>query len=476
MAVTAAGILSLEPLRAQGGLADSPAHLSLIALQDRLRRGRLSPVATTEAYLARIAAVDGSLHTFVTVTADAARARARLLSSVDARHRGPLFGIPIAHKDLFETAGVPTGGGSRLFAHHVPARDATLVARLADAGAVMLGKTNTHELGGGVTTINPFTGTTRNPRDPERIAGGSSGGSAAAVAARLTAAATGSDTGGSVRIPAALCGCVGFKPTYGVLSTAGVLGASPTFDHAGLLTREVPDLVPLLSAAMGVDARDPGTVPALPLGEARRVPLGGVRIGIPRPYFFAGLDAEVGRAVEAALTRLARAGAALRDVRAPVDDTTMARVFDPIVVAEIHQTYERDWHEHPHLFSAAFASFFTAAVPTGLELAAAHRERRRFQVEMTRLLDDLDVLALPTVPVIAPPIAGPIDGALLLRNTWPFNAARMPALSVPCGRRERLPVGLQLVARPFDDGYLLRLAAEVQSVIDGERSERAPRV
>ena len=449
-------------LRRQRGTGTDLTDLPLTELAARYRAGTLSPRDVTDAYLARIASLDGDLHAYVTVTTDVARAQARALSSIEKRHRGPLHGIPVAHKDLFETSGIRTTGGSRLYDGHVPTRDATLVARLAAAGAITLGKTNTHELGGGVTTINPFYGTTTNPRDRSRIPGGSSGGSAAAVAARLAVAATGSDTGGSVRIPAALCGCVGFKPTFGLLSTAGVLGASPTFDHAGFLTRTVADLTPLLAATMGLDTLDAETVPPVSLTDGGVASLAGLRVGVARDYFFDHLDSDVARAVDGALTGLARAGARLRDVRTPVDGTTMGRVFDPIVVAEIHQTYERDWQERPQAFSTAFAEFFKAPLPAAIELATAYRERRRFQVQMTGVFGEVDVLMMPTVPNVAPPIAGPIDGNLLLRNTVPFNAARTPALSLPCGPPGRLPVGLQLVARPFGDARLLQIAALVE--------------
>jgi len=437
-----------------------PTDLSLLELIGQLGRREVSPLEVVDAYLDRIRRLDPDLHAYVTVTADAARQQARQLAAGNVAGR-PLFGLPIAHKDLFETAGVRTTGGSRLFESYLPERDATLVARLTAAGAVSLGKTNTHELGGGVTTINPVFGTTRNPRDGQRIAGGSSGGSAAAVAARLAAAATGSDTGGSVRIPAALCGCVGFKPTFGLLSTAGVLGAAPTFDHSGFLTRYAADLVPLLQASMGVDPRDPASVPQVTLG-ADVVALRGVRVGVPRRYFFDALDGDVGRALDAALTRIGSAGAVVREVQAPVDTTTMARVFDPIAIAEIHQTYERDWVARPQLFSASFAEFFTAPVPGGLELAAAHRARRAFQAAMTRLFDEVEVLAMPTVPVVAPRIDGAIDGNAILRNTWPFNASRLPAVTLPCGPGDRLPVGLQLVGAPFEDARLLGIAAAVE--------------
>ena len=439
--------------------------LSLIALQTKLASGEVTPAAAVEAYLTRIGVVDTDVHAFVTLTADTARRDAARLAAGRPGQRSSLFGVPIAHKDLFETAGIPTSGGSKLFERHRPARDATLVARLSAAGAVSLGKTNTHELGGGVTTINPFFGTTRNPHDRMRISGGSSGGSAAAVAARLAAAATGSDTGGSIRIPAALCGCVGFKPTFGLLSTAGVLGAAPTFDHAGFLTRTVPDLVPLLLATMGLDDRDAGTVPAIPIQEPGAGSLRGIRIGTPRAFFFDDLDRDVGRAIDAALSRASRAGAIVRDIALPVDKTTMGRVFDPIVVAEIHQTYERDWQERPDQFSPAFAEFFEAPLPSALELAAAHRERQRFQVALGHVFEEVDVLAMPTVPIVAPPIAGPVDGGLILRNTWPFNASRQPALSLPCGPADRLPVGLQLVGRTFDDARLLGIGGLIEAAL-----------
>ena len=439
--------------------------LPLTVLRTKLRRGEISPLEAINAYLARIAGEDRVIHAYVTVTSDRARQRAGQLSATSPGERGPLFGLPIAHKDLFETAGIRTTAGSKLFEQHTPARDATLVGRLTSAGAVTLGKTNTHELGGGVTTINPFFGTTRNPRDLDRIAGGSSGGSAAAVAARLAVAATGTDTGGSIRIPAAFCGCVGFKPTYGLLSTAGVLAASPTFDHAGFLTRTVGDLVPLLDATMGLDAADPGTVPAIGLADLGQGTLRGVRIGVPRAFFFDDLDVQVGRAIDRALTRLSGAGAVVRDIPSPVDGTTMARVFDPIVVAEIHHTYERDWRGRPALFSEAFASFFEAPLPTALELAAAHRERRAFQTRFARVFEDVDVLATPAVPIVAPPIRGPIDGSLILRNTWAFNAAHAPAISVPCGPVDALPVGLQLATRPFADATLLAIGSAIERAL-----------
>ena len=228
------------PLLGMRALAAQSSDLTALTIAEsatRLASGSMTPLQLTNAYLSRISAVNKSLNAYVTVTADLARREARMLPAQNGR----MWGIPIAHKDLFETKGIRTTAGSMLYQDHIPDANAAIVEQLELAGAVMLGKTNTHELGGGVTTINPFFGTTRNPIDLARIAGGSSGGSAAAVVARLCAAATGSDTGGSVRIPAALSGCVGFKPSFGKFSTQGLIGASPTFDHVGFLTRTVED-------------------------------------------------------------------------------------------------------------------------------------------------------------------------------------------------------------------------------------------
>jgi aspartyl-tRNA(Asn)/glutamyl-tRNA(Gln) amidotransferase subunit A len=439
---------------------DDITSLSLTDLGGRLAAGALSAGDIVEAYLARIGAVDATIGAYVTVAADRARAEVGALAARPRLARGPLYGIPIAHKDLFETAGVRTTGGSRLFEKHVPARDAALVAALARAGAVTLGKTNTHELGGGVTTINPFFGTTRNPVDPSRVAGGSSGGSAAAVTAKLAVAATGSDTGGSVRIPAALCGCIGFKPTFGRLSTAGLLGACPTFDHVGVLTRTAEDAARMFEAARAPQR----TIATADVGAGPRS--GPIRIGVARRFFFDGLQPGVARAVEAALGRCRQSGVTIVDRDLPVDGATMARVFDPIVVAEIWARWGADWRRRPEAFSQGFAGFFSTPVPSATDVAEARRALARFRTDVAAAFEGLDALATPTVPVTAPPIAGPIDGALILRNTWPFNATGTPAVSLPCGTDESgLPVGLQLTARHGADQALLAVARAVEGLL-----------
>jgi aspartyl-tRNA(Asn)/glutamyl-tRNA(Gln) amidotransferase subunit A len=418
--------------------------LTLLEASARVARREISAVELTEACLARIAQVNPRLNAFVTVTASRAR------SDAARRTTGPLGGVPIAHKDLFETRGILTAAGSRLFERHVPARDADLVARLTRAGCVLAGKTNTHELGGGVTTINPFYGTTRHPADPARISGGSSGGSAAAVAARMVPAATGSDTGGSVRIPAALCGCVGFKPSFGRFSTAGLLGACPTFDHPGFLTRTAAD-----AAAVYEAARHPAARPfARPRRQARTL-----RVGVARKFFFDTLQPDVARAMERTIESLRTRGALIRDRDLPVDASTMSRVFDPIVVSEIWSRYGRDWRQRPAAFSRAFAEFFETPAPSRAEVSAAHQARRAFQAEIDRVFDIVDVILTPTVPLTAPFIDGPIDAALILRNTWPFNAARTPAISVPVGSDAAgLPIGVQLAGRVNDDQTVLDAA------------------
>lgn len=439
--------------------------LTIAEAADRIAAGAVSPIDLCAAYLSRIAQLNPRLNAFVTVTADRARSDARRAAATIADRRltaeVSLRGIPIAHKDLFETSGIRTTAGSRLYDAYVPRKDAAIVARLAAAGTTMLGKTNTHELGGGVTTINPFYGVTRNPADPDRIAGGSSGGSAAAVAARLCAAATGSDTGGSVRIPAALCGCVGFKPTFGAVSTSGLLGACPTFDHVGWLTRTVEDAEILYNALV----RSPRSTVRGPESATVHGPqsakslLQGLRVGVARRFFFDHLEPDIATAMDRAIDRFRTLGATVIDHNLPIDDQTMARAFDPIAAAEIWSRYGREWHARPDAFSPAFAEFFKTAAPDADNLTAARSARADLEAGVDLAFESVDLVLTPTVPMTAPRIDGPVDGARILRHTWPFNAARTPAISIPFGAdASGLPIGLQLAARQHRDTVLLRWA------------------
>jgi aspartyl-tRNA(Asn)/glutamyl-tRNA(Gln) amidotransferase subunit A len=392
----------------------------------RLAARDITPLQLANAYLDRITSLNNTLNAYVTVTADLARSEAKAARD----KKGPMAGIPIAHKDLLETKGIRTTAGSLLYEEYTPDDNAAIVQQLEDAGAVLLGKTNTHELGGGVTTINPFFGTTRNPVDQARIPGGSSGGSAAAVVARLCAAATGSDTGGSVRIPAALCGCVGFKPTFGRISTRGLIAASPSFDHIGFLTRTVED-AQIMAGLPTLTASNP-------------------RIAVARNYFFDDLEPAVASAINPLVARYP-------DIDFPVDAKTMASVFDPVFSFEMWGRFGADWRTNPGSFSKQLAEFFSSPRPSIAEYEEGLAALKDYQAAVDKLFDSVDVILTPTVAVTAPPIAGAIDGMKILRNTWPFNAAGTPAVSIPL-KTAGLPVGLQLVAKRGNDDKLLQIA------------------
>lgn len=410
----------------------------------RLAARDFTPLQLVNAYLDRIASQNASLNAFVTVTAELARREARNLRDA----KGVMWGMPIAHKDLFETRGVRTTAGSLLFEDYVPDQNAALVQLLEQAGAVLLGKTNTHELGGGVTTNNPLFGTTRNPVDITRIPGGSSGGSAAAVAAHMCVAATGSDTGGSVRIPAALCGCVGFKPTHGTFSTRGLIAGSPSFDHVGFLTRTVED-AQLLTRAIGPSAD--------PLPRPGSIDPASVRVGVARRFFFDALDPVVAAAIDAAVAGIKLRVGSVADIIVPVDAKTMARVFDPVFSFELWSRFGVDWRTDPGSFSKEFSTFFATPRPSIAEYEEGTAALREFQAAIDRLFESVDVLVMPAVPVTAPLIDGPVDGLTILRNTWPFNAAGTPAVSLPIPT-SGLPVGLQIVAARDEDDKLLQIA------------------
>jgi aspartyl-tRNA(Asn)/glutamyl-tRNA(Gln) amidotransferase subunit A len=447
--------------------------LTVAQAAEQLAKREITPLQLADAYLSRIAKLNPDLNAFVTVTRDLARRAARELPEP----RGgspvlglPLYGIPIAHKDLFETRGVRTTAGSLLFEEYIPDNNAAIVQQLERAGAVLLGKTNTHELGGGVTTINPFFGTTRNPVDRTRIPGGSSGGSAAAVAARLCLAATGSDTGGSVRIPAAFCGCVGFKPTFGRISTRGLIAASPSFDHVGFLTRTVEDAQILLSVFPAS-----GAVPASSAVPAKSTVPAEIKLGVPRNFFFSDLERAVERAVKDAL---AKVSAQVVTIDFPIDAKTMSVVFDPVFLFELWHRFGADWRTNPGSFSKEFSGVFSIERSSVAEYEAGLAALKDYQASVDKLFDSVDVIVTPTVPITAPLITDRIDGMKILRNTWPFNAAGTPAISIPLTlapeapispkleerRRTPMPIGLQFVARRGEDDKLLQIARRFEEV------------
>jgi aspartyl-tRNA(Asn)/glutamyl-tRNA(Gln) amidotransferase subunit A len=435
-----------------------------------IRRGDLSPVALTEEMLARIERYDPGLNSFLTVTAEEARAQAaRAEAEIAAgRYRGPLHGIPLALKDLIDTAGIRTTAGTRIMAERVPDEDAPVVARLKAAGAVLLGKLNLHECAYGVSNINPHHGPTRNPWDPTRIPGGSSGGSGAAVAARLCLGALGTDTGGSIRIPASLCGIVGLKPTYGRVSRAGVFPLSWSLDHVGPMARRAADCAAMLEAIVSGDGTNGPAPSSRTVGDWSSGDLRGLRVGVPRVHFFEGVEPEVEAAVRAAIDGMGERGAEVRDVSVPLIEH-FRTLLTTIVSAEAYSIHEKDLRAR----AEQFGDDVRARLRWGECLLASHylkaqRTRRLYRDRLLELFEAVDLLVTPTTPVPALPIdaiqqGGPDAYAAAARTltqcTGPFNLAGVPALSLPCGFTVAgLPIGLQLVGPPLSEAMLLAVA------------------
>jgi aspartyl-tRNA(Asn)/glutamyl-tRNA(Gln) amidotransferase subunit A len=471
----------MTPAAAHRSPSDDLTALSIGDAGRLLAGGEITAPALTEAYLDRIAATEPELNAYVTATADAAREQAeraqqRLSSGGGA---GPLCGIPLGLKDLYDVRGVPTTAGSPLLADRAAGGDSTVAARLRAAGAVLLGKQSTHEFAWGGTTNNPHFGPTRNPHDRTRIPGGSSGGSAASVVAGSCAGAFGTDTCGSVRIPAALSGCVGLKPTYGRISLHRVVPLSVSLDHAGPLARTVRDAALLYTAVAGFDPADARTLPVDVAdvlggldGDVR-----GLRVGRLRGWFEEVLDPDVRAAVDAAAAALRDAGATVSDVApvgrdAPVDD-----VFT-VVAADAVPWHWATFGRECAGYSPALAGLIGAGPPNAEDLATAREVVGEQVSALVAALRDVDVLLCATVAAPAPPIGAEqvtVDGHqlhvewMLVRLTSVFDAARLPALSVPFGRsRDGLPIGVQLVGRHLDEATVLRVGHQLEN-----RGERA---
>jgi aspartyl-tRNA(Asn)/glutamyl-tRNA(Gln) amidotransferase subunit A len=451
---------------------DELAALTIATAGRLLRSRKLSPVELTEACLARIRRLDPGLKAFITVTGELALEQARRAERELARGRarGPLHGIPLSLKDLYWTAGIRTTAGSRILQDFVPGEDAAVTTRLREAGSILLGKTNLHEFAAGVTTDNPHFGTCQNPWKPGHIPGGSSGGSAAAVAAGLGLASLGSDTGGSIRIPAAFCGIVGHKPTYGLVPRHGVLPESWSLDHGGPMTRTALDAALVLQTIAGHDARDPSSsrrrVPAL--ARALRPALEGLRVGVPRNYYFDLVDPEVERAVRQAIRELRGLGATVRDVWLPGVEAALDTCFVVAWAEAAH--YHRPW-------LLARAQDYGPDVRALLEGALLYlasdylqgqRVRARIRHSLAGAFRKVDVLVSPAAPLAAPPI-GQLETVLggrpvsvldvAARLTCVANLTGEPACSVPCGfTGDGLPIGLMIHGRAFEDATVLRVA------------------
>ena len=443
-------------------MSDEIAYATIAELGARYRKRDLSPVEVTQALLARIEKLDPILHAFVTLTADRALADARAaeeaLGKGDSR---PLLGIPVAHKDIYLTKGIRTTGGSALLADWIPDEDATCVTRWRDAGTVLFGKLITHEFAFGLQMPGHRFPAARNPWNLDHVPGGSSSGSGAALAAGLVVGATGSDTGGSIRGPAAFCGIVGLKPTYGRASRAGVLSLSWTLDHTGPMARTVQDCAYLLQGFAGHDPADPASSRA-PVHDylaslARDVR--GLKIGVPRNYFFDGVDPEVGRAFEDALGTLRKLGAEVRDVQIP--SMAGAPSFLLILMAEAYAYHERDLREHPELYGEVLRERILAgALVTASEYMQAQRIRSEICRETAEVMKSVDVLATPTAVKPATPFAqaqNP-DFGFPRSNMSPFNLTGSPTLALPTGfSSSGLPLSFQLSGRAFEEGMVLRV-------------------
>jgi aspartyl-tRNA(Asn)/glutamyl-tRNA(Gln) amidotransferase subunit A len=451
-------------------------YASIAELAPRIAAKEISPVELTEAALTRIEQLEPKLNAFITVTAESARhaARAAEAAIMAGHHLGPLQGIPVAIKDLYATRGVATTYGSPLFADWIPNFDAAAVERLKRAGAVLLGKTNLHELAYGSTSANAHYGPVHNPWREGYHPGGSSGGSAAAVAAGMAYAALGSDTGASIRQPAACVGIVGIKPTFGRVSRYGALPLSWSQDHVGPLTRSVRDAALIMQVLAGHDPRDPTTAerPVPDFAAGLDDGIAGRRIGVARAFFFDDCDPEVVALVEAALAVLEDRGAWVEDIDLP--DMAAAFTVGTITVAVEGATYHAaDLRARPEAFSDELrAAFELGGFYKAVDYVQAQRLRRQLMAETNRALAGFDAIVMPTSPIPATPIAGnPPDHAILRpRNTMPFNVLGLPALSVPCGfTASGLPVGLQIAGRAFDEAGILRIAQAYEQATDWHR-------
>ncbi len=457
--------------------------LSISEAAELLREKKISPVDLATACLDRIERLNPVLNAFITVTHEGAMAQARVAEAEIQRGqwRGPLHGIPIGLKDLIDTAGVRTTCGSALFADRVPTEDAEVVQRLKRAGAVLIGKQNLQEFAYGGTSASSHYGAVHNPWNPKHIAGGSSGGSAAAVAAGMCFGAIGSDTGGSIREPAAFCGIVGLKPTYGRVSTRGVFPLSWSLDHVGPICRNVRDAALMLEAIAGYDVLDVTCVDwptekyaqyanALSSKTDFRI---GVRIGVARQPFFEDLDRDIELAINEAIEVIRRMSLEIREVDLPSVPTA-------VQAPEVYAVHENYYANSPELYRPWMRERLAQAATADTVAYVADRfALERVRRTVNDVFAEVDLLITPTTPV--PPITieeasnmSPVPaGEVWLRNTRPFNAYGLPTISIPCGFTSAgLPIGLQIAGPRFGEGRVLRFAHAFEQSTDWHK--RAP--
>ena len=441
-------------------------------LSKLIKLGQISPVEIIEAHLDRIELTEPVLNSFITLTAEQAINAAHKAESeiTSGNYKGPLHGIPVGLKDLFNTGGIKTTSGSRIFDNFIPDRDCTVAARFNNAGAILLGKLNMHQFAYGPTGENPDYGHMHNPWNPDHYAGGSSGGSGSATAAGQCTVTMGSDTGGSVRIPASLCGIVGLKPTYGLLSRHGLTPLAWSMDHPGPMVRTVEDAAIVLNAISGADHNDKTTYdhPESNYTTALIENINGLKIGVVKEFFDDLIHPEVDHTVREALKKLEELGAQLIEISFPMYSESQA-ISSTILMSEA-SAYHRELviNQGDQLHEPVRLRLQSGLLISAADYIRAQQARTMFNQEASKLLQDVDLLVGPTEPVPAPPLLSPdvtIQGKTigitpaLTQYTRTYNITGFPAISIPCGfSGDGLPIGLQLAGKPFDEATLLRAA------------------
>jgi len=470
---------------------------TLAELSTGLKHGEFSSEELTRDCLQRVAARDAQLNSFITVTGEAALQAARAADTrLLAGDAGPLTGIPFAHKDIFCTRGVKTSCGSRMLDNFLAPYDATVTYKLAAAGAVMIGKTNMDEFAMGSSNETSFYGPVKNPWNPEKVPGGSSGGSAAAVAARLVPASTGTDTGGSIRQPAALCGITGLKPTYGRVSRYGMIAFASSLDQGGPLARTAEDAALMLGVMAGFDPRDSTSVdrPVDDYTARLNAPLDGLRIGLPEEYFGAGLDSGVGAAIEAAVGEFTSLGARITRVSMPNSHLAVPAYY-VVAPAECSSNLSRmdgvrfgyraqDPGDLEDLYKRSRGEGFGEEVKRRIMIGTyalsagyydayylkAQQARRLIREDFLRAFTEVDVIMGPTAPTVAFRLGEKADDPVTMYlsdiYTIAVNLAGLPGLSIPAGFVDGLPVGLQIIGNYFDEARLLNAAHRFQQATD----------
>ncbi|HYU69976.1 MAG TPA: Asp-tRNA(Asn)/Glu-tRNA(Gln) amidotransferase subunit GatA [Burkholderiales bacterium] len=480
-------------------------NASLKELAAALAQGKISSVELTRLFLGRVEKLNGSLNAFITVDAQKSLAQARAADERIAKGGAqPLTGIPFAHKDIFVTRGWLTTCGSRILSNFIGPYDAHVIERFNNAGAVILGKTNMDEFAMGSSSETSFYGPVKNPWSQAYVPGGSSGGSAAAVAARMAPAATGTDTGGSIRQPAALSGVSGLKPTYGLVSRYGMIAFASSLDQGGPLAKSAEDLALLLNVMAGFDARDSTSVdhPAENYTRDLEKPLAGLRIGVPKEHFGKGLAADVGKAVEAALAQLEKLGARRVPVSLPTSGLSVPAYY-VIAPAEASSNLSRfdgvryghrakEYRDLADMYRRTRAEGFGAEVRRRILIGTyvlshgyydayylkAQKIRRLIANDFVEAFKRCDLVVGPTSPTVAFKIgakaADPVQMYLNDIYTIPANLAGLPGMSIPCGfGRDDLPVGLHIVGNYFSEARMLNVAHQYQKATDWHKREPA---